>query len=599
MAHRIEIGEVLKSNDSDDVKVAKILEALYYLLNTTEQNTVHKAGLYTQEEARQSENNICARGPAERYNLTRAGKIIDLVSKINSDIFLQPKLLINGVEIRHVFYQGSDEFRIMKTDQDMHKVEIMSAALYIKKITMSPSLFLGHETELQQRKALYTLAGSELRIRSLPVGNLDACPEDLFSEKIPFKVVVAFVPTLANQGAFKRDLYRFVNCDIETATLTVNGTQRVDTFDFNNNLSHRSYFTLLEQLCEKHVSYEYDQYVGNKFLLEHVIVPARPQGTYGVEVGHYLIGRRRRRRRKGLQPTFADTAALVRQADVAALAIKITAAPGHETGAKEEEEKAFRAALFLIAPPDLKMNSFLVAVAAVLAGASVVAGTSAPVQKETLDPCSSVAPQQLPFGSGVSLPDTSNNYRLSTVYDPNTRQVTVTLQGLGVNKFTRFVIRALNNKSPGFVNGQFSNFLSTVKSVSCDGIQNSAIANMDDSEKDSVTAIWTPPLTELDGQIKFKATVVKAGASTTDVVESPVTEMSRLPGVPARQVDAKASALGDAGRGTPTQKRGRAEGETTAATTAASGKSGGMVLRPLGSLGFITCLLWTAFHLPM
>lgn len=77
--------------NSDLYSYCSYLDILLHV-SAIEQNTIRKACLCMQEDAHQSENDIHTHGLVEQYNSTKGGKTVELISKLNFNIFRQTKL---------------------------------------------------------------------------------------------------------------------------------------------------------------------------------------------------------------------------------------------------------------------------------------------------------------------------------------------------------------------------------------------------------------------------------------------------------------------------------------------------------------------------
>ncbi len=52
--------------------------------------------------------------------------------------------MINGVDIKIRLIQAKDEFCLMRADDVAYKLNIVSASLFVKKVTVSPPVRLAH-----------------------------------------------------------------------------------------------------------------------------------------------------------------------------------------------------------------------------------------------------------------------------------------------------------------------------------------------------------------------------------------------------------------------------------------------------------------------
>ncbi len=87
-------------------------------------------------------------GLMKRAAFTTASNVVELLAPIHSDIFFQEKLMLNGVDIKIRMTRGKDEFCLMRDDAIAYKLNIVSASLFVKKVSVSPGVRLGHEQAL-------------------------------------------------------------------------------------------------------------------------------------------------------------------------------------------------------------------------------------------------------------------------------------------------------------------------------------------------------------------------------------------------------------------------------------------------------------------
>jgi hypothetical protein len=72
-----------------------------------------------------------------------------------ADIFFQERYLLNEVGVKIKLTRSKDAFCI--TSANAHKVKITSAVLYVRKVKLSPSVFLAHAKTLENGTAKYPI----------------------------------------------------------------------------------------------------------------------------------------------------------------------------------------------------------------------------------------------------------------------------------------------------------------------------------------------------------------------------------------------------------------------------------------------------------
>ena len=97
-------------------------------------------------------------GLETRSELTKTSKIIELQSRIHSDLFNQEKLILNGVHLTVKLYRHKPEFCLLSADTaPAYKISIVDAILCVKKIELTPFVFNAINTVLNDKNAQYAI----------------------------------------------------------------------------------------------------------------------------------------------------------------------------------------------------------------------------------------------------------------------------------------------------------------------------------------------------------------------------------------------------------------------------------------------------------
>ncbi len=76
--------------------------------------------------------------------------------------------MLNGIDIKIRMIRGKDEFCLMS--DDAYKLNIVSASLFFKKVSVSPSVRLAHAQALISTTAKYPIDRVCLKKFSIPAG---------------------------------------------------------------------------------------------------------------------------------------------------------------------------------------------------------------------------------------------------------------------------------------------------------------------------------------------------------------------------------------------------------------------------------------------
>ena len=100
-----------------------------------------------QAHANDDERNF---GLQKRASFTDEGATVDLIGSIHSDIIFQDRFILNEVNVKVQLVRNKDTFWLMSGEANSsYKVKIISAVLLVRKVQLSPSVFLAHANALE------------------------------------------------------------------------------------------------------------------------------------------------------------------------------------------------------------------------------------------------------------------------------------------------------------------------------------------------------------------------------------------------------------------------------------------------------------------
>lgn len=189
-------------------------------------------------------------GLGARSAYTALSRVVDIIAPIHSDLFFQEKLLINGMDIKLKFIRSKDEFSLMATTAgDAHKVKIISASLYIKKVEVAPGVRIAHAKALTQTNIKYPIDRVCLKTVSIPNGSRVCNQENLFLGQIPKFIVIGFVDHEGFTGSYTRNPFNFHHYDLEFLSIHTDGQSypgRPLQPSFNNGQYGREYYQMIQ-----------------------------------------------------------------------------------------------------------------------------------------------------------------------------------------------------------------------------------------------------------------------------------------------------------------------------------------------------------------
>ena len=164
------LGGKLISSASNTYAHCIVLEVLLNYDNESAESQLGR-GLFCKDTAGQMEENTAAdpvlnTGLGTRSKWTKGSKIVELQSRIHSDLFNQENLILNGVDLTIKLHHHKPEFCLLSADTaPAYKITIVDAILYVKKIELTPSVFNAINTVLNDK--MHSMPLRELLLKYL------------------------------------------------------------------------------------------------------------------------------------------------------------------------------------------------------------------------------------------------------------------------------------------------------------------------------------------------------------------------------------------------------------------------------------------------
>lgn len=159
-----------------------------------------------------------------RSEYIKGSKILELQGPIYHSLFTIKRYLLNQVDVKLKLYRSSPAFCLSAGDASPnYKIKIIDIYLLAKKVRVNPALIVAHAELLKNSTAKYPFDRVECRSQSLAAGSTMFTWDNLFQGQKPNKVVVAFVKSKALSGDYKSNPFHFLNCNIQSICLYVDG----------------------------------------------------------------------------------------------------------------------------------------------------------------------------------------------------------------------------------------------------------------------------------------------------------------------------------------------------------------------------------------
>ena len=222
----------------EDAKKSQLTSELFYKDDAGEMDTVIiAAGGGHQPNA----------GLQSRRALARESREFDMVGRIHADIFFQERYLLNEVGVKVRLVRSKDSFCLMGAPNDA-KLHITHAALFVRKVKLSPSVFIAHARALENGTAKYPIKRTVCKAFAIPQNYRDITYEKLVSGQLPTRLVIGIVNNTAFNGSRTLNPFNFHHYNLSEIAIYLDGHQQHTLKpiqpDFGAGLFVRAYNTL-------------------------------------------------------------------------------------------------------------------------------------------------------------------------------------------------------------------------------------------------------------------------------------------------------------------------------------------------------------------
>ena len=190
-------------------------------------------------------------GLIKRAHLMGESRTVELLSKLDVDVFKTNKHLLNGVAIDLTLVPTSSAFKLLTSNNHYtdYILEIVDISLELKMITPSNQVLVGHQEVMQSNlsRAKYFYLKEDLRKFSIAAGSNSFFVEDAFNGKIPSSMSLFFIASDALTGRMHKNPYSFKHFNLTYLNVSISGRPSPTgalSFDFKNGKYVKGYMDL-------------------------------------------------------------------------------------------------------------------------------------------------------------------------------------------------------------------------------------------------------------------------------------------------------------------------------------------------------------------
>ena len=199
------------------------------------------------------QNSINGEGYITRKNLFASSKEVQLMTKIDADLFNQDLYLINNCEVDIEISPQTSDFMLIQKEGDAnrnYKFEIINCKLYVKTIDLMDGLSLDFARKLDTQPARYSLRKSMLKSLFITEGRTEF-QNNIFTDEVPRRIIVGLLANSAYIGNKNKSPFNFEHFNVRDVTIIANGRQYPQApynLDYGNKKYIRAYHDSQENL---------------------------------------------------------------------------------------------------------------------------------------------------------------------------------------------------------------------------------------------------------------------------------------------------------------------------------------------------------------
>ena len=242
------LNDTLISSTNNTYPYRAYIETLLSYGPTAKQSQLTAALYYKDEAEKMDDANPLAAaanmGLKKRHSFFSGGGVVDMVGCLHADLFFQDKYLPSDVGLRLRLVRSKNSFALMSTVVGAaFKIKLHDVKLLIRKVKISPSVYVAHAKALEVGNAKYPVKRVVCKTFTVPRGNLDCSQENLFTGQLPTRLVVGLVDNDAYNGAYDKSPFNFKNYNLTQLKVYLDGQQGHLIRPLEPNYAARQYIT--------------------------------------------------------------------------------------------------------------------------------------------------------------------------------------------------------------------------------------------------------------------------------------------------------------------------------------------------------------------
>ena len=269
-----------------------------YITKTTEQEQKTSGGatLYYKDtpayfdDIAATEDAMENEGFKKRYAAFMEGRTVELIDTPKLDFFNSDKLVINGVPMDLKLFPSSSEFVLLCKKND-YELKLLECSFRVCHVQVNPDIVLAHSEVMNEGTlAEYPFVYSDLKTYTIPQGLSTFSTDNMWLDRVPRNVLVAFVDSDRYNGKIEKNPFLFDNNTTQQIAMYVNGTP-VPNRPIEADFEQRIYTDAYLRLDEKNQNITKYEFAYGYTLFNMKIRPKDSIGTRGYTRMELKFGR--------------------------------------------------------------------------------------------------------------------------------------------------------------------------------------------------------------------------------------------------------------------------------------------------------------------
>ena len=156
------------------------------------------------------------------------------------------------MELGFKFNRSKDSFCLLAQADSTYFIEIEKAILFIRKVTINPSIVVAHALTLERKNAIYPIKKTCVKPFTIAKDFSSQIISNINQGILPNRIVVSMVECESYNGSLTKNPFHFQNFDLSKIAVSCGGSEipykKPFEFNFSKNLFLRGYYSLFENI---------------------------------------------------------------------------------------------------------------------------------------------------------------------------------------------------------------------------------------------------------------------------------------------------------------------------------------------------------------